>query len=119
MTKPSAIYSAHDVVIIPFPYTDNIGQSKRRPALVLSDAKNFNVPTGQLMCAMITSGKALKWPYDTEITNLQSAGLLKPCVIRMKLFTIDVRLVLHKAGTIGNRDRNAFLRSLKSVLLIS
>ena len=46
-------FEQFDVVVVPFPYTDT-ATSKRRPALVLSDASSFNNKIGQSVMAMIT-----------------------------------------------------------------
>ena len=116
MTKPSETYRPGDVIVIPFPYTDNIEKSKRRPAVVLSEGKRFNVDTGQLVCAMITSSKSSSWPYDVKITDLKAAGLVNPCVIRMKLFTIDQRFVLRRAGCLCEFDGRAVFESLRLTL---
>jgi mRNA interferase MazF len=117
MTKRSATFEAYDVIVIPFPYTDNMAQSKRRPAVVLSE-KDFNHFTGQLICAMITSAASSRWPHDIKIHDLTGAGLDKPCIIRMKLFTLDQRFVLRKAGALGPSDRHALAHSLRSALHI-
>ena len=60
---------AFDVVVVPFPFTDRAA-SKRRPALVLSDASAFNAATGQVVLAMITSAKHACWPLDVLIEDL-------------------------------------------------
>ena len=113
--KPLETYKPHDVVVIPFPFTDNIAKSKRRPAVVLSNDKPFNSQTHQLICAMITSSRA-SWPHDTLIHDLDIAGLPLSCVIRMKLFTIDQRFILRKTGSLSKRDSRALGLSLKTVL---
>jgi mRNA interferase MazF len=66
---------AFDVVVVPFPFTDRAA-SKRRPALVLSDADAFKAATGQVVLAMITSAKHAGWPLDILIEDLAAAGLL-------------------------------------------
>ncbi|MGZ8237012.1 MAG: hypothetical protein ACXW1Z_15385 [Methylobacter sp.] len=43
---------------------------------------------------MITSAKHTAWPLDTPIENLTAAGLPVPSIIRLKLLTLDNRLIL-------------------------
>src|SRR3712207_3275011 len=73
-----------DVVVVPFPFTDKAG-TKRRPALVLS-SRAFN-EHGHTVLAMITTKFHFPWPGDTSITDLVTAGLRSPCIVRLKLFT--------------------------------
>ena len=84
------IFNMFDVVVVPFPFTDR-STTKRRPALVLSDAENFNKQVGQSVLAMITSAQNFDWPLDVEIADLDAAGLTSASVVRMKLFTLDDR----------------------------
>jgi mRNA interferase MazF len=86
-------FDAYDVVVVPFPFTDR-SSSKRRPALVVSRADTFNQKIGQSVLAMITSASHSDWPLDTPITDLDTAGLPAPSVVRLKLFTLDHRLVI-------------------------
>jgi len=95
-------YSAFDVV--PFPFTDRL-TTKRRPALVPSDAAKFNKQVGQSVLAMVTSVKNSDWPLDVEINDLASAGLGSASVVRMKLFTLDDQLIIRRAGALAEEDR--------------
>jgi len=99
-------FERFDVVKVPFPFTDKQA-TKTRPALVIS-AKNFNVSVGQSVMAMITSAKSSTWLLDTDITDLTAAGLPVPCLIRMKLFTIDNQLVIKKLGRLSQQDSVEF-----------
>ncbi len=109
------IYEAFDVVVVPFPFTDR-ATTKRRPALVLSDAATFNRPVGQAVMAMITSAKNSDWPLDVEIEDLDAAGLPAPSIVRMKLFTLDEKLILRKAGTLAPSDREQVSSALRRLL---
>ena len=110
-------FDAYDVVVVPFPFTDR-ATTKRRPALVLSQAKTFNQKIGQSVLAMITSVKHSEWPLDTPISDLDSAGLPTASVVRMKLFTLDDQLVIRKAGFLANSDRKAVIQSLRLLLTL-
>lgn len=108
-------YEAFDVVVVPFPFTDRKA-SKRRPALVLSRARTFGNPAGHSVLAMITSQGGSSWPLDVPISDQSAAGLPAPSLVRMKLFTLDHRLILKKAGKLSKRDRGEVMNSLKRML---
>jgi len=108
-------YKAFDVVVVPFPFTDR-STTKRRPALVLSDAQTFNKQVGQSVLAMVTSSRHSDWPLDVEIEDLKSAGLPSASVVRMKLFTLDDQLVIRKAGALVENDRRSVTDSLLQLL---
>ncbi len=115
MTTPLAIFDRFDVVVVPFPFTDKAAV-KRRPALVLSESKAFNQRTGHSVMAMITSAMENSWPHDVVLTDLKSAGLNVPCVVRFKLFTMDNRLVLRKAGKLAKPDKEAVDHAMRAAL---
>ena len=92
-----------DVVVVPFPFTDQ-NASKRRPALVLSSAA-FGRAVEHSVLAMITSAEQSSWPGDLAIVQLESTGLTLPCLIRLKLFTLDHRLIVRRSGELSAADR--------------
>ena len=91
-----------DVVVVPFPFT-NRREAKRRPALVVSQ-QAFN-RRGHSVLAMITSAAQSAWPGDSRIEDVPAAGLSHPCIVRLKLFTLDNRFILKKAGRLSEADR--------------
>ncbi len=115
MKRHTVTFEAFDVVVVPFPFTDRT-TTKRRPALVLSDAGNFNKKLGQSILAMITSASNSVWPLDVNIQDLDTAGLPSPSVVRMKLFTLDDQLVIRKAGALAKQDQSAVSTAIHQLL---
>ncbi|MBI3796525.1 MAG: type II toxin-antitoxin system PemK/MazF family toxin [Deltaproteobacteria bacterium] len=103
-----------DVVVVPFPFTEKAG-AKRRPALVLS-SKAFN-ENGHTVLAMITTKSHAPWPGDINIEDLSLAGLQLPCIVRLKIFTLDNRLIIRCAGRLAEKDRKSVENSLRLYLL--
>ena len=106
-------YSKWDTVVVPFPFTDRLG-SRHRPALVLS-GETFNT-AGHTILSMITTSSGRAWPGDTEITDLDSAGLRVECFVRLKVFTLDNRLILRKLGTFSSPDRRSVEQAVSEML---
>ncbi len=92
-----------DIIVVPFPFTDQ-SISKKRPAIVLSQT-NFNQKAEHSICAMITSSKNDPWPNDLEILDLESCGLPAESKIRMKLFTIDHKIIIRKCGVLNKNEQ--------------
>ena len=97
---------------VPFPFTDSNGTIKR-PAQVLSQ-RTFDVE-GHTVLAMITDGRNQPWPLDAGI-DYQSAGLTLPCVVRLKLFRLDNRLLIRRIGSLSQAGRKRAIASLQSPL---
>jgi len=108
-------YKKFDIVVVPFPFT-NQNTTKRRPALVLSKEDFFNMETGNCVLAMITSEKNPSWPLDSKIGSLKKAGLSSPSKVRMKLFTLDSRLILKKIGGLSVKDQERVTDNLSKLL---
>jgi mRNA interferase MazF len=102
-----------DVVVVPFPFSTQPGH-KRRPALVLS-LRAFN-QQGSTVLAMITTAGHRPWAGDVAVTNLRTAGLNAPCLVRIKLFTLDNRLIVKKIGRLASSDQQQVSAQLRSFL---
>jgi mRNA interferase MazF len=108
------IYEPFDVVVVPFPFTDT-AQTKRRPALVLSQNSKFGDKIGQSVLAMITSKKNAPWLLDCEIINKKQSGLSAASVVRLKLFTLDNRFIIRKIGRLSGNDQKKVKQSLSQI----
>ena len=108
------ICSPFVVVEVPFPFSD-LPRAKMRKALVLS-AKEFNRINGNTILMMITSAPQSEWLMDTPIIDLSEAGLKKPCVARLKLFTIDNGLIVKQVGELSKSDQTSVLKSIRSAV---
>lgn len=119
MNKPTRTYDQFEIVKVPFPFSD-VNSSKIRPALVLTSAKQFNAKIGLSVLAMITSVKIDRnfWPGDVSIENLDVAGLPVPSIVRMKLFTLDHRIILDRLGTLSGPDRLKVQEKLREIFCI-
>lgn len=98
-------FQQFDVVKVPFPFTE-LPFTKRRPAVVLSSDSAFRFAEGEpkVVLGMITSSKHKPWPLDTPITALKETGLINDSLVRLKIFTLDVSLVLAKIGRLSAAD---------------
>ena len=110
------ICEAWDIAVVPFPFTDSSGV-KRRPALVVS-ATSFNRASGHTILAMITTARHSSWPGDTPLAA-GASGLPKDCLVRMKLFTLDNRLILRVAAKLGTKDRLKVRASLEQATAVA
>jgi mRNA interferase MazF len=102
-----------DVVVVPFPFSDVTG-GKRRPALVISTA-TFNA-SGHTVLAMVTTPGHRPWPGDCPLDDSEKTGLPARCVVRMKLFTVDNRLLVRLLGRLNDSDAARVKRSLDTHL---
>jgi mRNA interferase MazF len=102
------------VVVVPFPFVER-PESRRRPALVLS-TRTFN-KEGHTMLAMITTSSHAPWPGDVAISKQAAAGLKADCRVRLKLFTLDNRLIVRRIGRLAGGDLQAVSASLGKHLM--
>jgi mRNA interferase MazF len=108
-------YEKWSVVVVPFPFTDRDRQ-KRRPAVVVSSRDRFGAESGHSVLAMVTSAVHKRWPLDVVLADREAAGLPTPSLVRMKLFTLDDRVVIRQIGRLSPEDRNATAAALSALL---
>ena len=100
------VYKKWDIILVPFPFTD-LTSFKKRPSLIVSP-DNFNI-NEDVVIAFITSNVNTDFRTgDYKITDLKSAGLPKPSIIRMKFASINKSVIIKKLGTLSNSDKTDF-----------
>ena len=104
-----------DIVLVPFPFT-NQSASKKRPAVVVS-AKAYNTKRPDLIIMAVTSQiKPTATIGEVIVQDWQVAGLLKPSAIKPVITTIERKLVIKKLGRLNDNDRIALQKSIKIIL---
>ncbi len=97
------MYSRGDIVIVPFPFSDQ-SAAKKRPAVVIS-SNAHNTASSDLVIMAVTSHKEKTAGIEEcAIKNWKEAGLLKPSYIKSAISTVERKLVLRKLGSLSNND---------------
>ena len=112
-----ATFEVWDIVKVPFPYTDRPVR-QRRPALVIA-ADEIAAAHGLMWLVMITSAENRGWPDDVRISDLPTAGLPAPSIVRAaKIATVDARDA-QRLGTLPVADRKAVESRLRGILRVA
>ncbi|MBF0204698.1 MAG: type II toxin-antitoxin system PemK/MazF family toxin [Desulfamplus sp.] len=114
-------YKFCDVVLVPFPFTDQT-TSKKRPAVIVS-SNEYNQRRPDVIIMAITSQmlevSQMHTPGffgDLPVRNWQDAGLVKPSMLKPILTTIAKNLILKRLGTMMDSDRIALVENLQRIL---
>ena len=104
-----------DIILVPFPFTDQ-STSKKRPAVVIS-SKAYNNERPDLIIMAVTSQiKPGRMIGEVIIKDWQEAGLLKPSAIKPVITTIEKLLVIRPMGQMQPQDKQSLVGSLKTIL---
>ncbi len=110
-------YERGDIVLVPFPFTDQT-TTKKRPAVVIS-SNSYNTDSPDIIIMAVTS--QIEKTYGTGeclIKNWKEASLLKPSSIKPAISTIEQTLVLKKLGRLSSEDLTSMDKSLKELLAL-
>lgn len=108
-------YERDDIVLVPFPFS-NQSATKKRPAVVVSSA-SYNATSQDLVILAVTSktDKA-SGIGECRVQDWQRAGLLKPSAIKPAISTIDRTLIYRKMGALSSPDLSAMDQALRALL---
>jgi mRNA interferase MazF len=113
-TSDLARFDPFDVVIVPFPYSDRLGE-KHRPAVVISNRKLSTL--GLIWLAMITSAENPPWPGDVQISDLEVGGLPAPSTVRpTKIACIESSRILRRAGKLDRATARMVSQRIRGLL---
>jgi mRNA-degrading endonuclease toxin of MazEF toxin-antitoxin module len=108
-------YERGDIVLVPFPFSDQL-TAKKRPAVVVS-SNTYNSTSPDIVIMAITSQTQKSTGLgECMITDWRAAGLLKPSAIKSAISTIEQSLVLKKLGKLSPADLTIAGNALKELL---
>ena len=108
------IYNRGDVVLVPFPFS-NQTIIKKRPAVIIS-SDVYNNTSSDIVIMAITGKTGNLTIGDCLIEDWKIAGLLKPSSIKPAISTIEQSLVLKKLGKLSPKDLILMENALKEFL---
>lgn len=113
----STIYNQGDVVLVPFPFTNQQGD-KKRPALVIS-ANWYNNKYPDVILISITSVIPDPPLRDQVVLSVPDQIMIhsdSPCIIRTgKIFTIEKARIMKTLGHVSPGTLQSALQSLSDV----
>jgi mRNA interferase MazF len=112
------LYSFGDVLLVPFPFTDQT-TTKKRPTIVIS-SNIYNQEKIDLILIAVTSQASKQLQLgDMLISEWSQAGLIKLSVIKPIITTLEKPLVIRKLGKLETLDIQALRISLKQIIGVS
>lgn len=108
-------YRRGDVVLVPFPFSDQTA-IKKRPAVVISSDAYNDISSDIVIMAITSQTGETVGIGECLIADWQCAGLLKQSAIKPAISTIEQILVLKKLGRLSSQDLNSIDIALKNFL---
>ena len=109
------VYKRGDILLVPFPFSDQTA-TKKRPAVVVS-SNMYNDGSNDIVIMAVTS--RIEKPVgigECLIGDWEVAGLLMPSAIKAAISTIEQKLVLKKLGGLSLVDMSTMENALKKLL---
>ena len=104
-----------DVLLVPFPFTDQ-SASKQRPGVIVSSA-TYHRARRDLVLMPITSQLRGSGAFgEVMVQDWQAAKLLKPSAIKPVFATLDQALVIRVLGRLSARDAQALKQVLAELI---
>jgi len=108
-------YNFGDVVLVPFPFTNQTAV-KQRPAAVVSNTA-YNAAKPDVIIMAITSQlHPLQSLGEIWIAEWKLANLLKPSAIKPVFATLVQSLIIRRLGALQSQDQSALRAAIAAVL---
>ena len=108
-------YEFGDIVLVPFPFTDQ-SATKRRPAAVISSAVYHRGRPDLIIMAVTSQRPTADALGEVVVEDWRGAGLLNPSVLKPVITTIDPALIVKKLGRLPASDQALLRQALAQIL---
>ena len=112
---PTTSYSFGDIVLVPFPFTDQSG-AKKRPAVVVSSAAYHQARRDVLIMAVTSQSRPVGAIGEVQVKDWKGAGLIKPFVIKAVITTIEHRLVIRRLRQLKKYEQEALRKAIGKII---
>lgn len=108
-------YEFGDVVLVPFPFT-NQAASKRRPAVVVSTITYNRARPDVVVMAITSQLRPNSVPGEVWIGQWREAGLVKPSAVKPVFATLEQGLVIRQLGRLTADDLAALRKAVSETI---
>jgi mRNA interferase MazF len=108
-------YAFGDVILVPFPFTDQT-TTKRRPAAVISNQHYASEQPDLILLAITSQVRGVLGFGEALVTDWQEAGLIKPSMFKSLLTTIEQSLVIKRLGKPSAADTAALRNVIVQII---
>lgn len=107
-------YQFGDIVLVPFPFTDQ-SATKQRPGVIVSNAAYHQARRDVVLMAITSQLRGSAFG-DILMQDWQAAKLLKPSAIKPIFATLDHTLVIKTLGKLSQRDQQSLKQMIGKIL---
>jgi mRNA interferase MazF len=104
-----------DLVLVPFPFTNQVA-IKKRPAVIVSSLAYNQARPDIVIMAVTSQLHPIPAHNEVRISQWQAANLPKPSAIKPVFATIECALVIRYIGRLGVNDQAALKREISDIL---
>ncbi len=104
-----------DVVLVPFPFTDQT-TAKQRPAVIVSGLAYNQAKPDVVVMAITSQFGPSRSLGEVWIDQWQAAGLLKPSAIKPVFATLEQGLIIRPLGKLAAADHTALKGVIGKIL---
>jgi mRNA interferase MazF len=107
-------YNRGDVILVPFPFSDQT-TTKKRPAIIVSSDTHNSISQDIVIMAITGQIRGRIGVGEFLIEDWQGAGLLRPSAVKSAISTIEQRLVVKLLGRLSPKDFTTLEKALKEL----
>lgn len=101
-----------DIVVVPFPFSD-LSQSKRRPALVITELTGDDL----ILCQITSQSISDKYAIELIDRDFKKGTLKKKSNIRPnRIFTADSNIILYKVGMLKDEKIKEVIKKIIQII---
>lgn len=104
-----------DVVLVPFPFT-NQSAAKKRPAVVISSGAYHRERPDLIIMAITSQMRPMQSFAEVIVKDWQGAGLLRPSAVKPVITTIECSLVLGTLGRLKEQDQQTLREMISAIV---
>lgn len=104
-----------DIVLVPFPFTDQ-SAAKQRPGVIVSSIAYHRERRDVILMAITSQLRGSSTFGEVIVQDWQAARLLKPSAIKPVIATLEQSLIIKTLGRLSQRDCHALKEAIGRIV---